>query len=168
MKKITTIIFILIISSLYMFSEIKIGFVNTQQIIAGTKIGFKVTKKIEAKQKVEGDKLLVLQANIDKLEKELKSKTITKDQYQQKSKEMYKAKRELKQKYDKLTADFQKYTQTELKELEKKVNPVITEIGRNKGYTAIYDIQRSGTIYINRSVNITKEVIDAINLKYPN
>jgi len=168
MKKLSTILFVLIISSLYMFSEIKIGFVNTQQIIAGTKIGFKVSKKIESRQKAEGDKLLALQANIDKLEKELKSKKMTEDQYKVKSKEIFKAKRELKQKYDKLTAEFQKYTQTELGALEKKINPIINEIGRNKGYTAIYDIQRSGTIYIARSVNITKEVIDAINLKYPN
>jgi len=168
MKKIITILFVLTISSLYMFSELKIGFVNTKQIIAGTKIGFKVSKKIEAKQKSEGDKLLLLQANIDKIEKELKSKTITKDQYQKKSKEMFAAKRDLKKKYDKLTADFQKYTQTELGTLEKKINPIINELGRNQGYTAIYDITRSGTIYISRSVNITKKVIDAINLKYPN
>lgn len=168
MKKLSTIVFILTISTLYMFSEMKIGFVNTQQIISSTKIGFKVSKKLEVRQKQEGDKLRVLQQNIDKIEKELKSKTLTKPQRQSKSREMYNAKKDLKTKYDKLTADFQKYTQTELKELEKKINPIINEIGRSKGYIAIYDTQRSGTIYIDRSVNITKEVIDAINLKFPN
>ena len=56
----------------------------------------------------------------------------------------------------------------EIKALEEKVNPIIQGIGRSKGYTAIYDIQRSGTIYIDISVNITKDVIDAINLKFPN
>ncbi len=168
MKKFTAIVFILILTTLYMFSEVKIGFVNSKQIIAGTKIGFKVTKKIETRQKEERDKLLVLQNKIDNLEKELKSKTLTKPQIQEKSRELYNVKRELKNKYDKLTSEFQEYTQNELKELEKKINPIINEIGRSKGYTAIYDIQRSGTIYIERSVNITKEVIDAINLKYPN
>ena len=168
MKKLSTIVFIIVISSLYIFSEIKIGFVNTRQIIAGTKIGIKISKQIEAKQKAEGEKLRVFQTTIDKLEKELKSSNITKEQYQLKSREMFKVKRDLKQKYDQLTAEFQKYTQKEFKELDKKVNPIITEIGRKKGYTAIYDITRSGTIYIDKSVNITNEVIEAINLKYPN
>jgi len=168
MKKFSAIVFILIITNFYIFSEMKIAFVNTQQIIAGTKIGFKISKKLEARQKGEREKLLVFQGKIDNLENELKSKTLTKPQIQEKSRELYNVKRELKDKYDKLTAEFQKYTQNELKELEKKINPIINEIGRNKGYTAIYDMQRSGTIYINRSANITKEVIDAINLKYPN
>jgi len=109
-----------------------------------------------------------LQTKIDKLEKELKSGTLDKPQMQSKSKDLFNVKRELKSKYDQLTEDFQKYTQTEIKALEEKVNPVIQEIGRSKGYTAIYDIQRSGTIYLDMAVNITREVIEAINLKFPN
>jgi len=167
MKKTLTLLMGILILTAYSLAEVRIGFVNTQQILSNTKIGIQVSKKLETKQKEEREKLLVLQTKIDKLEKELKSGTLDKPQMQSKSKDLFNVKRELKSKYDQLTEDFQKYTQTEIKALEEKVNPVIQEIGRSKGYTAIYDIQRSGTIYIDMSVNITKEVIDAINQKYP-
>ena len=127
-----------------------------------------VAKKLEKRQKEERDKILAFQGKIDKLEKEKSSTSLTQPQKQSKMREIFNVKKELKTKYDKLTADFQKYTQNELKNLENKINPIIQSIGRAKGYTAIYDVQRSGTIYIDNSVNITKEVIDAINLKYPN
>jgi len=167
MKKSIIVMITILTLSCLTYSQVKIGFVNTQQIIAGTHIGFKVSKKLEARQKAERDKLMLLQNKIKRLESDLKSGTLDKNQKQAKSREIFQTKRELKSKYDKLTADFQKYSQTELVALEKKMNPIITEIGRSQGFTAIYDMQRSGTIFINPSVNITKQVIDAINLKYP-
>lgn len=167
MKKFIILIIAIVVLSAYSMAEVRIGFVNTQQIISSTQIGIKVAKKLEKRQKEERDKLLTFQAMIDKLEKEKSSPSITKEQKQTKSREIFSAKKELKKRYDKLTADFQKYAQNELKLLEKKINPIIQDIGRAKGYTAIYDIQRSGTIYIDNSVNITKTVIDSINKKYP-
>ncbi len=168
MKKLTTILIAIFILSAYSIAEVRIGFVNTQQIISSTKLGVKLSKKLEKKQKEERGKLLSFQEKIDKLEKEKSSPSLTQPQKQSKMREIFNAKKELKNKYDQLTADFQKYAQNELKNLEKKINPIIQDIGRTKGYTAIYDVQRSGTIYIDNSVNITKVVIDAINLKYPN
>ena len=167
MKKLTTLLIAIFILSAYSIAEVRIGFVNTQQIISSTKIGMQVAKKLEKRQKEERDKILAFQGKIDKLEKEKSSPSLTQPQKQSKMREIFNAKKELKTKYDKLTADFQKYTQNELKTLENKINPIIQSIGRAKGYTAIYDVQRSGTIYIDNSVNITKEVINAINLKYP-
>ncbi len=167
MKKILMILTITLIFITYSFAEIKIGFVNTKQIITSTKIGIKVARKLEKRQKEERNKLFSFQEKIDRLEKEIASPSLTKPQKQAKSRELFNAKRELKNKYDKLTMNFQKYSQKELNALEKKINPIIQDIGRTKGYTAIYDIQRSGTIYIDRSVNITKDVIDAISEKFP-
>lgn len=168
MKKLMAIFIVTLLLITYSSAEIKIGFVNTQQIISSTKIGIAMAKKLEKKQKEERDKLLTFQEKITLLEKEISSPSITKALKQSKSRELFKAKRELKAKYDRITADFQKYTQKEIKNLENKVNPIIQNIGKDRGYTAIYDVQRSGTIYINKSVNITKSVIDAINRKYSN
>ena len=167
MRKIILVLIITLILSAYSIAEVKIGFVNTQQIISSTKIGITMAKKLEKKQKEERDKLLSFQEKITLLEKEISSPSMTKALKQSKSRELYNAKRELKTKYDQITAAFQKYTQKEIKNLESKVNPIIQKIGKERGYTAIYDVQRSGTIYIDNSVNITKTVIDSINKKYP-
>ena len=167
MKKFITLLVAIVVLSVYSMAEVRIGFVNTQQIISSTKIGMKAAKKLEKRQKEERDKLLAFQAKISKLEEEKSSPSTNKEKKQAMSREIFSAKKELKKKYDQLTADFQKYSQNELKLLENKINPIIQDIGRAKGYTAIYDVQRSGTIYIDNSVNITKTVIDAINKKYP-
>ncbi|MCK4889219.1 MAG: hypothetical protein KAS97_04755 [Candidatus Aminicenantes bacterium] len=70
MKKLTTLLIAIFILSAYSIAEVRIGFVNTQQIISSTKIGMKAAKKLEKRQKEERDKLLAFQAKISKLEEE--------------------------------------------------------------------------------------------------
>lgn len=167
MKKISLFISIALLLNFTAFSESKIGFVDTKQILAGTKIGVEVSEKLEKKQKVEREKLFSFQENIKKLEKELSSPSLDKTRKESLSRDLFNAKRELKSKYDELTMEFQKYTQSELEALENKINPIIQKMGKAGGFTAIYDIQRSGTIYIENSANLTLEVIKAIDREFP-
>ena len=167
MRKITLLISLILFTCLTAFPQFKIGFVNTQKILTGTKIGIKLSKKVEIKQKEERDKLMSFQDAVNRIEKELKSPSLKASQKESKSRELFNAKRELKSRYDESSANFQKFTQAELAEMEKKIFPVINRIGKEKGYTAIYDIQRSGTIYFDNSVDITDEVIEAINREFP-
>jgi len=47
----------------------------------------------------------------------------------------------------------------ELHELEKKIMPVIDQLGKDRGYTMIFNKFQSGLVYADDSVDITDEVI---------
>lgn len=165
MKK--TLIFVLtvLLMSVYAFSQVKIGVINAQEIIAKTKRGMAIQKKLEALQKRKTAELQTLQEEIKKLEKDLLSPALNNETRERKSIEMQTKRTTLKRKYEDAQRDFQRESGKELAELEKQLIPLIENIGKSKGYTLIFDRARSGIVYLNSSVDITAEVVKVIDEK---
>lgn len=51
-----------------------------------------------------------------------------------------------------------------LGQLEERILPIIDEVGREEGYTLIFNKFQSGLVYANESMDITNEVIRRFNL----
>jgi outer membrane protein len=165
MKK--TLIFVLtvLLMSVYAFSQVKIGIINAQEIIAKTKRGVQIQKKLEGLQKQKTGELQTMQEQIKKLEKDLVSPALNNETRERKSLELQTKRTNFKRRYEDAQREFQRESGRELAALEKELIPLIEGIGKSKGYTLIFDRARSGIVYYNNSVDITAEVIQAIDAK---
>lgn len=165
MKK--TLIFVLtvLLMSVFAYSQVKIGVINAQEIIAKTKRGVAIQKKLEALQKQKTTELQTLQDEIKKLEKDLLSPALNNETRERKSVDLQTKRTTLKRKYEDAQRDFQRESGKELAELEKQLIPLIENIGKSKGYTLIFDRARSGIVYLDGSVDITEEVVKVIDEK---
>jgi outer membrane protein len=59
----------------------------------------------------------------------------------------------------------QEATRKELGDLEKKIMPIINEIGREKRFTLIFNKYQSGLVFADEAVDITDEVLKRFNTK---
>jgi outer membrane protein len=165
MKKTLILVLTLLVLSVFVFSQVKIGIINAQEIIQKTKRGLKIQKDLENLQKQKTTELQSLQDDIKKLEKELLSPALNAATRENKSLELQTKRTTLKRKYEDAQRDFQRESARMLANLEKELIPLIESIGKSKGYTVIFDRARSGIVYYDNSVDMTNEVIQAIDQK---
>lgn len=140
---------------------LKIAVINTEQILVESQTGKKAIAELKRLQdakeaelkakeqelrdlqtKLNEGRLSLAQDKIVELEKQMEEKTIAGRRLQDD------ANRELGKKRDEL-----------LGAVDQKVMPLINQIGKEMGYTAIFRKFESGLIYADDSVDITKMVI---------
>lgn len=144
----------------------KIAVIDVQKLVvesaAGKEAQGRVKKIIDAKQ---GD--------ADKLQKELQGlqqrltdqgPSMTDDKREQLNKEYQEKGIAFKRFQDDAQREVQEAQQKELGELEKRVLPVINQVGKEKGYTLIFNKYAPGMlVYADDSVDITDEVLRRFN-----
>ena len=144
----------------------KIAVIDVQKLVvesaAGTEAQGRVKKVIDAKQ-----------ADSEKLQKELQSlqqrltdqgPSMTDDKREQLNKEYQEKGISYKRFQDDAQREVQEAQQKELAELEKRVLPVINVVGKEKGYTLIFNKYAPGMlVYADDAVDITDEVLRRFN-----
>jgi len=167
MKKSMILIFTILTLSIFVFSEVKIGVINAQEIMEKTKKGNQVQKKLENLQTAKRKQLQTKQQELEKLEKELNSPALNADTRAKKTRQIQDKRIELQRMVEDAQNEMRQESQKELFELQKEIMPLIQEIGRAKGFTLILDMTSSGIAYFDQSVDITAEVIKAVDAKFP-
>lgn len=167
MKKSFTLIFTILALSVFVFSEVKIGVINAQDIIAKTKKGMEVQKKLEGLQNDAQQKVDTLQNEIKQLQKDLSSPALNNDTREKKNREM----EDKRLSYNRLVQDAQKNiqeeSQKELMNLQREIMPLIQQIGESQGFTLILDMANSGIAYFDKTIDITDQVVKAVDTKFP-
>ena len=167
MKKSFTLIFMILTLSIFVFSEVKIGVINAQEIMEKTKKGNQVQKKLENLQNAKRKILQAKQQELEKLEKELNSPALNADTRARKTRQIQDKRIELQRMVEDARKEMQQESQKELFALQKEIIPLIQEIGRSKGFTLILDMAGTGIAYFDQSIDITAEVIKAVDAKFP-
>jgi outer membrane protein len=167
MRKSFVLIFTILVFSILVFSEVKIGVINAQEILSKTNIGKEVQKKLENLQNSRRKKVETLQNEIKNLQKDLTSPALNTEAREKKTRELEDKRLE----YNRLLQDIQKElkneSQKEMMELYKKIMPIIKEVGVAQKFTLILDMTSSGIAYFDEAIDITNEVIKAVNAKTP-
>ena len=144
----------------------KIAVIDVQKLVvesaAGKEAQGRVKKIIDAKQ-----------ADSEKLQKELQSlqqrltdqgTSMTDDKREQLNKEYQEKGISYKRFQDDAQREVQEAQQKELAELEKRVLPVINIVGKEKGFTLIFNKYAPGMlVYADDSVDITDDVLRRFN-----
>ena len=166
MKKSLVLVISVLVMSLFAFSQVKIGVVNAQEILAKTKKGIAIQKRLEQVQLKKQQELQAMQEQIKKLEKEVISPALNTDAREKKGIELQNKQKNLKRYVEDARNEINRQTQKELAELEKIAMPLIDQIGKSKGFTIIIDITRPGVVYYDKAIDITAEVIQAFDAKF--
>jgi outer membrane protein len=167
MKKSFILIFTLLTLSLFVFSEVKIGVINAQEIIEKTQKGKKVQVKLENLQKQKQQQLEGMQKTIVQLQKELESPALNRDTREKKTRELEDKRIDYNRFIQDTQKEMQAKSQQELMNLQKEIMPLIQQIGKAKGFTIIFDMTSSGIAYFDETIDVTEEVVKAVDAKFP-
>jgi outer membrane protein len=165
MRKTFILVVTVLVMSAFAISQVKIGVVNAQEILAKTKKGIEIQKRLEQLQGKKQQELQAKQDEIKKLEKEVLSPALNDDTREKKGLDLQTKRKDLKRYVEDAQNEIQRESQKELVELEKAVMPLIDQIGKSKGFTIIFDITRPGIVYFDQAIDITPEVIKAFDEK---
>ncbi len=163
MKKTLSLLVTVLVMSVFAFSEVKIGVVNAQEILQKTKKGIEIQNRLEKLQDQKQLQLQKMQDNIKKLENEVNSPALNDDAREKKGMELQNLRKDLKRYVEDAQNEIQRESQKELMELEKAIMPLIEQIGKAKGFTLVLDITRPGIVYFDAAIDITDEVIKAVD-----
>jgi len=166
MRKIFILVITVLVMSAFAISQVKIGVVNAQEILAKTKKGVEIQKRLEQLQNKKQNELQAKQDEIKKLEKEVLSPALNDETREKKTVDLQNKRKDLKRYLEDAQNEIQQESQKELVELEKAVMPVIDQIGKSKGFTIIFDITRPGIVYFDQAIDITPDVIKAFDNQF--
>lgn len=170
-KKTLFSIFTLLISSFFAFSQVKIGVVNSDKIMQESKRGKQALVKLENMNKSKQEKIQSLQNEIVTLRKQLGSPALNAETRQNKSQQLEDKQTNLQRLVNDAKTEMQREMQNELLAVNNDIIPIIHQIGKSKGFTLILDLNGSGVLYFDNSIDITAEVIkeadDKLTSKLP-
>jgi outer membrane protein len=151
--------------SMGLFSQVKIGVINPQQILSETNIGKNTAAMLE-KLKIEKQKEIeARQKDIAALEKELLSPALNADTRESKTLSLQDKRTELKRLLEDAQKEMQMKSQKELAKLYQDIMPIIDEVGKSQGFTIIFDVSTSGISFFDQALDITNQVIAEVNKK---
>jgi outer membrane protein len=150
-----------LISLGYAQQPMKVGVVNSMDVLAKSQEGKKVTAQIEAKNKTLQDDLARLDEKIRELETKLNTQSLTLSQ---------EAANNLVSDLDKRRTERTRFVEDSRREmsdlqsrlfqkLQNELRPIIEELGKEKNLDLIFDVGNSGIIYFSPAVDLTAEVI---------
>lgn len=146
-------------------ATLKIGVINVERLVQESALGkeaFNRVKKLNDQKKEEGDKL---QKELRDMEQKLADQgaALADDKRESLQKSYQEKAIAFKRFQDDANRDLEAAQKKELSELERRVFPVINQVGKEKGYTVIFNKFQSGLVFADDAVDITDEVLRQFN-----
>jgi len=162
-----TLVFLLLAISLNAIadSQVKLGIINSQEILEKSRQGKDIYAKLESMKKQKTAQVNSQMDEIKDLEKELASPALNNEVRERKSNDLQAKRTEFKRLIEDAQRDLQRESQKALMELEEKLTPLINEYGRTNGFTTIYDRARSGIVYFDTAIDITADIIREVDAR---
>ncbi|MGB6339580.1 MAG: OmpH family outer membrane protein [Candidatus Aminicenantaceae bacterium] len=145
----------------YSQQAIKIGVVNSQDVLERSAEGKRVMAQIQDKDKQNQDRLGTLDDEIRNLETRINTQrlTLTNEAMLQLSSDLEKKRTERKRFGEDSLREMQEFTGRLFQRIQTELLPIIEQVGKDKSLDVIFDLARSGAIYFNPTIDLTQEVI---------
>ncbi len=146
-------------------SSMKIGVINVERLVQESALGkeaFSRVKRLNEQKKEEGEKL---QKELRDMEQKLADQgaALAEDKRDALQKSYQEKAIAFKRFQDDANRELETAQKKELSDLERRVFPVINQVGKEKGYTLIFNKFQSGLVYAEESVDITDDVLKVFN-----
>lgn len=143
----------------------RIGVINVERLVQESALGkeaFSRVKKLNDQKKDEGDKL---SKELRDMEQKLadQGSALADDKREALQKTYQEKAIAFKRFQDDANRDLEAAQKKELGELERRVFPVINQVGKEKGFTLIFNKFQSGLVYADDAVDITDDVLKIFN-----
>lgn len=144
----------------------KVGFINVQKLVSGSKMGKKATAEIQKLKDSENEKINKRRTEIDELNNKFKAESRKKDVNQSGLKLLIEEIQLKDKEYKRLVADAREMLAKKDRELVVeillKADPILKKIAKKKGYSII--LRDRGTLaYLDPAVDVTDEVIKKLD-----
>ena len=145
----------------YSQQAIKIGVVNSQDVLERSAEGKRVMAQIQDKDKQTQDRIGALDEEIRNLETRISTQrlTLTNEAMMQLSSDLERKRTERKRFGEDSLREMQEFTTRLFQRVQTELLPIIEQLGKDKGLDIIFDLARSGAIYFNPTIDMTQEVI---------
>lgn len=146
-------------------ASMKIGVINVERLVQESALGkeaFGRVKKLNDQKKDEGEKL---QKELRDMEQKLADQgaALAEDKRDSLQKSYQEKAIAFKRFQDDANRELEASQKKELSELERRVFPVINQVGKERGFTLIFNKFQSGLVYAEDTVDITDEVLKVFN-----
>ena len=149
----------------------KIGVVQVQQAIVGTKEGQKAASELETKMSPKRKELETKQADLRRLQESLqKGGSVMNEQARaQLSREIDAKNKDYQRSLEDAQAEFQGEQDRILNDLGAKLMAVINKYAKDNGYTLVLDVssQQTPVLYASNTIDITKDIIELYDKNSP-
>jgi outer membrane protein len=143
----------------------KIAVINVDRLVTDSALGkeaFARVKRIADSKKEEGDKLT---KELRDMEQKLADQgaSLADDKKEALQKTYQERAIAFKRFQDDAQRSLDEAQKKELEELQKRVMPVITQVGKERGFTLIFNKFQSGLVYADEAVDVTDDVLKRFN-----
>jgi outer membrane protein len=143
------------------FAQIKIGVLNSQDVLEKSGEGKKVIARLQEKDKQNQATIAKLDDDIRTLQTKLNTQriTLTEDAILNMTSDLDKKNTERKRLAEDAYSSMQELTQRLFKKVQDELIPIVEALGKERGLDIIFDLAKSGAIYWNPTTDLTAEVI---------
>lgn len=143
------------------YAQSKIGIINSQEVLEKSAEGKRVIARIQERDKQ-------YQANIAKLDEEIRTLqtslntqrlTMTDEAAMAKQADLEKKTTDRKRLAEDAYAGMQELTNRLFKKVQDELIPLVEQLGKERGYEIIFDLQKSGAAWFNPAIDLTPELI---------
>lgn len=140
---------------------IKVGIINSQEILEKSIEGKKAISQLEEKNRKTQQDLAKLDDQIRQLETRLNTQglTMTQEAMISLSADLDRKRTERQRMAEDATKEMQELQQRLYLKIQNEVMPIINKLGQEKGLDLILDLRASGVLYFNPVIDLTQEVI---------
>jgi len=144
---------------------VRIAIIDVERLVRDSALGkeaFGRVKKINDDKKAEADKL---QKELRDLEQKLadQGQSLTDEKREQLQKQYQEKAIDFKSFNEKANRDLDQAQKKELQDLERRVFPIITQLGKERGYTVIFNKFQAGLVFADDAADITDDVLRRFN-----
>ncbi len=146
-------------------SDMKIGVINMQQVVRGSKAGKDAMAKLQKKFEKVQKSLKAKQDKLKKLKKEFdqKASLMNEESRIKKQRQLQRKFAEYKQDEEDAKVEMQQEEAKLMEPIVKKLEKVVAKIGKEEKFTLILEKNMPGMYYISPNIDITQKVIKKFN-----
>ena len=158
-------LFLAFTSQVWAAEVVKLGFFDKQAIVDRSEMGKQGLATIKAEMQPIYEKLEATRQEIKELKEEFKKKEPIWSEEVKKTKyfEIVSMEKKLEQDVDQANRSLSKRERELLQPLQTRVLEIVAKIGKEGGYTMIFEIPGAGIWYAPDSLNLTDRIIQELN-----
>lgn len=150
-------------------AQTKVGVVDAQRLVTDSVAGKAALARMRKIQEEKVAEFKTKQDEIDQLRRRLSEGrlSLAEDKITELEKELEDKGTAFRRFQEDAERDFKKLQEQTFADIEKKVAPIIDEIGREGGYSLIFNKFQSGLVYADEATDLTDQVIQRFDAQNP-
>lgn len=161
-KILLLVLFVVAVVSLgFTQQDVRIGVVDSLRVLERSAEGKRIVAQLEDVNKASQQKIAKMDDNIRELETKLNTQrlTLTNEALMNLSSDVERKRTERKRVAEDSFREFQELRDRLFAKLQNEVRPIIAQLGKEKNLEIVFDLNNSGAIYYNPTIDITEDVI---------